>query len=129
MGVMAARRKRKPAWEEPPRVPEPFEGLRALREQIDTGHHRAEIIGGALIVSPVPVFWHQRVCRWLMLSLLEACDANDWFGASAGEIELPPTGDLICPDFMFLRDASIVPDLESPRRLDRVLHAEEATSG
>jgi hypothetical protein len=92
MGVMAARRKRKPAWEELPRVPEPFEGLRDLRERMDTGHHRAEIIDGALIVSPVPVFWHQRVCQWLMLSFLEACDANDWFGDSAGEIELAPGG-------------------------------------
>jgi Uma2 family endonuclease len=128
MGVMAARRKRKPAWEELPRVPEPFEGLRDLRERIDTGHHRAEILGGALIVSPVPVFWHQRVCQWLTLSFLEACDANDWFGDSAGEIELPPTGDLICPDFMILRNASTVPDLESTRPLDRVLLAAEVIS-
>jgi Uma2 family endonuclease len=128
MGVMAARRKRKPAWEELPRVPEPFEGLRDLRERIDTGHLRAEILDGALIVSPVPVFWHQRVCQWLTLSFLEACDANDWFGDSAGEIELPPTGDLICPDFMILRNASTVPDLESTRPLDRVLLAAEVIS-
>ena len=128
MGVMAAERKRKPAWEELPRVPEPFEDLRHLRERIDTGHHRAEIIDGALIVSPMPVFWHQRVCRWLLLSFLEACDANDWFGDSAREIELPPTGDVICPDFMILRDASTVPDLESTRPLDRVLLAAEVIS-
>src|ERR1700744_6786187 len=113
MGVMAARRKRKPAWEELPREPEPFADLPPRAERTDTGHHRAEIIGGALIVSPVPVFWHQRVCRWLMLSLLEACDANDWFGDSAGEIELPSTGDLICPDFMVRRAASLGPDRES----------------
>ena len=128
MGVMAARRKRKPAWEELPRVPEPYEGLRDLRERIDTGHHRAEIIGGALIVSPVPVFWHERVCQWLMRSFLEACDANDWFADGHGEIELPPTGDVICPDFMILRDASTVPDLESTRPLDRVLLAAEVIS-
>lgn len=128
MGVMAARRKRKPAWEELPRVPEPFEGLRDLRERIDTGHHRAEIINGALIVSPVPVFWHERVSRWLVRSFDEMCDANGWFGDSAGEIELPPTGDVICPDFMILRDAATVPDLESTRPLDRVLLTAEVIS-
>ena len=128
MGVMAARRKRKPAWEELPRVPEPFAGLRDLRERIDTGHCRAEIINGALIVSPVPVFWHERVSRWLVRSFDGVCDANDWFGDSAGEIELPPTGDVICPDFMILRDASTVPDLESTRPLDRVLLAAEVIS-
>jgi Uma2 family endonuclease len=125
---MAARRKRKPAWEELPRVPEPFEGLRDLRERIDTGHHRAEIIDGALIVSPIPVIWHEKVCQWLLLSFLEACDANYWFGDSAGEIELPPTVDVICPDFMILRDASTVPDLESTRPLDRVLLTAEVIS-
>lgn len=128
MEVMAAEPKRHPAWEELPRVPEPFGSLRDLRDRIDTGHHRAEIINGALIVSPVPVFWHERVCQWLLLSFLEACTANGWFGDSAGEIELPPTGDLICPDFMILRDASTVPDLVSTRPLDRVLLAAEVTS-
>jgi hypothetical protein len=61
MEVMAAERKQHPAWEELPRVPEPFESLRELRDRLDTGHHRAEIINGALIVSPVAVFWHERV--------------------------------------------------------------------
>jgi Uma2 family endonuclease len=79
-------------------------------------------------VSPMAVFWHERVCRWLVRSLDGVCDANGWFGDSAGEIELPPTGDLICPDFMILRDASTVPDLVSTRPLDHVLLAAEVIS-
>jgi Uma2 family endonuclease len=128
MGVMAARRKRKPAWEEVPPEPVPIRGLRDLRDRIDTGHHRAEVIDGELVVSPMPVFWHEKVCQWLLLSFVEACAASDWFGDTAGEIELPPTGDLICPDLMILRDASTVPDLESLRPLDRVLLAAEVIS-
>ena len=128
MVVMAERLKQKPAWEEVPPEPVPIQDLLDLRDRIDTRDYRAEIIEGQLIVSPVPVFWHQRVCRWLLLSFLEACTANDWFGDCAGEIELPPTGDLICPDFMILREASTVPDLESRRPLDRVLLAAEVIS-
>jgi Uma2 family endonuclease len=128
MGVMAARRKRKPAWKEVPREPAPIQGLLDLRDRIDTGHRRAEVIEGQLVVSPVPVLWHERVCQWLLVSFLEACAASDWFGDTTGEIDLPPTGDLIEPDFMILRDASTLPNLESLRPLDRVLLAAEVIS-
>lgn len=119
MGLMAEQRK--PAREETPQKPAPVKSLRNVRDQLDTGKSRAEILAGELIVSPIPVIWHERVCRWLVRSFEEACDAHDWFGDSAGEIELPPTGDLIEPDFMILRDATTLPDLESLRPLDRVL--------
>jgi Uma2 family endonuclease len=128
MAIMAAPRNRNPAWEEVPQESVPVQDLLDLREQIDTGHCRAEIIEGQLVVSPTPVFWHEKVCQWLVLSFLEACTANDWFSDTAGEIELPPTGDLIEPDLMILRDASTIPDLESRRPLDRVLLAAEVIS-
>jgi Uma2 family endonuclease len=129
MGVMAAaRRKRKPAWQEVPCEPVPVHSLYDLRDQIDTGHHRAEIIDGELVVSPIPVIWHERVCRWLERSFDGACEASDWFPDRAGEILLPPTGDLICPDFMILSDAGTLPELESLRPLDRVLLAAEVVS-
>lgn len=128
MSVMAVRRKRKPAWEEAPREPIPVQSLLDLRDQIDTGHRRAELIEGQLIVSPMPVIWHEQVCRWLERSFDGACEASDWFPDRASEILLPPTGDLICPDFMILRDASTLPRLESLRPLDRVLLAAEVIS-
>jgi Uma2 family endonuclease len=129
MGVMAARRKRTPAWEEVPPEPVPIQKLRDLHDQIDVGPHcRVEIIDGVVVVSPVPVIWHEKACQWLLLSFLEACKANDWFPDSAGEIELPPTGDLIVPDLMILRDPSTLPDFETVRPLDRVLLAAEVIS-
>jgi Uma2 family endonuclease len=128
MAVMAARRKRKPAWEEVPPKPVPIQGLFDLRDQIDTGHRRAEIIEGQLVVSPIPVIWHERVCGWLAHAFHGRCDAHDWFQDRHGEILLPSTGDLIQPDFMILRDGSTLPDLESLRPLDRVLLAAEVIS-
>ncbi len=131
MVVMATRPKRYPGWEEVPPEPVSDEDLRDLRdkrERIDTGHRKSEIISGALLVSPLPVIWHERVCRWLVRSFDGVCDVNGWFGDAAGEIELPPTGDLIEPDFMILRDANTLPDLESLRPLDRVLLVAEVIS-
>src|SRR5579859_1052949 len=128
MGVMAAPRKRTPEWEEVPPEPVPIQSLRNLRDRIEADHRRAEIIDGVVVVSPMPVIWHEKVCHWLVRSFLEACTANDWFPDAAAEIELPPTGDLIEPDFLVLRDASTLPDFESLRPLDRVLLAAEVIS-
>jgi Uma2 family endonuclease len=128
MAVMAARRKTQPVWEELPPEPDPVQDLLDLRNEIDTGHHRAEIIEGQIVVSPTPVFWHEKVCRWLETSFDGVCEANDWFADRAGEIQLPPTGDLIEPDLMILRDPNTIPDLESLRPLDRVLFAAEVIS-
>ena len=128
MAVMATRRKTEPVWEELPPEPDPVQDLLDLRNEIDTGHHRAEVIEGQLVVSPIPVFWHEKVCRWLERSFDGVCETNDWFADRAGEIELPPTGDLIEPDLMILRDPNTIPDLESLRPLDRVLLAAEVIS-
>jgi hypothetical protein len=76
----------------------------------------------------MPVIWHEMVCQWLLRSFLEACVANDWFADTAGEIQLPPTGDLVEPDLMILRDVKTLPRLESLRPLDRVLLAAEVIS-
>jgi Uma2 family endonuclease len=128
MGVMAAERERNPKWEEVPPGPVPIQDLRNLRDRIDTGHSKAEIIDGVLVVSPMPVIWHEEASQWLLLSFLEACTANDWFADTGGEIELPPTGDLIEPDFMILRDRKTLKRYESLRPLDRVLLAAEIVS-
>lgn len=128
MGLMAAERKGNPAWEEVPPEPVPVQDLFDLRQRICTGEYRVEVIDGQVVVSPVPVIWHEKVCQWLLLSFLEACKANGWWEDTYGEIKLPSTGDLIMPDFMVLRDVSALPDLESTRPLDRVLLTAEVIS-
>lgn len=128
MVVMAAPRKRTPAPEEAPPELVPFRDLLDLRDRIDTGKYRSEVIGGAVVVSPMPVLWHEEACQWLLLNFLGTCTANQWFADTAGEILLPETGDLIVPDFMVLRDRRTLPRLESRRPLDRVLLAAEVIS-
>ena len=127
MVVMAAEREN-PAWEEVPPESASFQDLLDLRDGFDTGKCKAEIIGGAVIVSPMPVIWHEEASQWLLLSFLEAITANGWMGDTAGEIQLPPTRDLIAPDFMILRDRKTLPRLERLRPLDRVLLAAEVIS-
>jgi hypothetical protein len=43
------------------------------------------------MVAPMPVIWHERVCRWLVRSFDEICDASDWFPDTAAEIQLVDT--------------------------------------
>lgn len=122
------RRTRQIVWEDVAPDPDPIQELLDLRKQLDTGRCRSEVIEGHLVVSPMPVIWHERVCRWLERALDETCEANDWFPDRAGEIYLPVTRDLIEPDLMVLLDGSTLPDLESRRPLDRVLLAAEVIS-
>jgi Uma2 family endonuclease len=114
----------------PPDVPSEhaIRSLRELRDRIGPDKRRVELIGGRLIVSPTPVIWHERACAWLDNQLRDAAEAKGWFIDRAGEIELPPTGDLIEPDLMVLRDAESLPDLEHTRPLDHVLLVAEVVS-
>jgi len=128
MGVMAAPRERTAFWEEVPPEPVPFQGLLDLYDRLDTGKCRAEVLEGVVVVSPMPVYWHEEVCQWLLLSFLPAFPDNDWGGDTAGEVKLPLTGDLIVPDFMILSGKKTLPRLERFRPLDRVLLAAEVVS-
>lgn len=132
MAVMAAaRRKRKHTWTDVPLEPGAAgdaKDLLELWEQLDTGRRKAEVLDGRLIVSPVAVIWHERVCRWLDHAFNDACEDNGWFPDRGGELYLPATEDLIEPDFLILRDASTLPDLEHRRPLDRVLLTAEVVS-
>lgn len=105
-----------------------IKNLRELRDRIDVGRHRAEIIEGRLVVSPVPVVWHEMACVWLDDQLRDFCRAKGWFVDRGSEIELPPTQDLIEPDLVVLRDAATLPKLTSVRPLDRVILVAEMVS-
>jgi Uma2 family endonuclease len=128
MSVMHVPAGQPPGWSNVPPEPPVVEDLLDLRNRIDTGKRRAEIIEGRLVVSPVPVFWHELVCVWLNTMLQDAGDERNWFIDRHGEIELPPTSDLIEPDLMVLRDPQDVPVLESLRPLDHVLLVAEVIS-
>ena len=128
MEVMHVSAAQPAGWPDVP--PEPFAitSLLELRDRIDTGKRRAEIIEGRLVVSPVPVLWHELVCIWFDDQLRDAARTKGWVIDRAGEIQLPPTSDLIEPDVTVLRDASSLATLESQRPLDHVILVAEVIS-
>jgi Uma2 family endonuclease len=129
MGVMAAEGKRTAKWEEVPPESVSFRRLLDLLDRVDTGKpNKAEVIDEQVVVSPVPVYWHEEVCQWLLLSFLEVCAANDWAPDTVGEIQLPRTRNVFVPDLVILRDKKSLPRLERFRPLDRVLLAAEVIS-
>lgn len=128
MAVMHATRRRKIRQVGVEPDPGAINSLRELRDTISIGRRKAEIIEGRLVVSPVPVLWHQRVCRWLDQQLSVVCEPKGWLPDRDGEIELPPTRDLIQPDLMVIRDEANLPALESTRPLDHVLLVAEVVS-
>jgi Uma2 family endonuclease len=128
MAIMHVPAAQSPGWPKGPPEPVVIQDLLDLRNRIDTGRRRAEIIEGRLVVSPMPVIWHERVCDWLHNQVRDASRERGWFIDRAGEIQLPPTSDLIEPDLMVLSDAEDLPDLESLRPLDHVLLVAEVIS-
>jgi len=74
------------------------------------------------------VLWHELACIWLDDQFRDGCQAKGWVVDRAGEIELPPTTDLIEPDLMILRDLDSLPGLESTRPLDHVALVAEVIS-
>jgi Uma2 family endonuclease len=128
MAVMHVSAAQPPGWPDVPPESAAITSLLELRDRIDTGKRRAEIIEGRLVVSPMPVIWHERVCLWLHDQFRDVSDEKGWFIDRAGEILLPPTSDLVEPDVMVLSDADDLPDLESRRPLDHVLLAAEVIS-
>lgn len=128
MAVMHARRKQPASWPPAPAESGAIDDVRALRDRIDVGGRKAEILEGRLVVSPMPVLWHERACYWLFRGLLGVCDEKGWFPDRGPEIELPPTRDLIEPDLLILRDVAELPRLESLRPLDHVVLVAEVVS-
>lgn len=108
--------------------PDAINSLRELRDAISVGRRKAEIIEGRLVVSPAPVLWHQRTCRWLDLQLSAVCEPKGWLPDREAEIELPPTHDVIQPDLTIVRDAASLPQLEPTRPLEHVPLVAEVVS-
>lgn len=102
--------------------------LRQLRNTISNGTRKAEILEGRLVVSPAPVLWHERACRWLDLQFSGACEPQGWLPDRDGEIELLPPEDVLQPGLMIVGDAASLPQLESVRPLDHVLLVAEVVS-
>jgi Uma2 family endonuclease len=127
MAVMHVPDRQPASWPQP-QERTAIEDLRDLRERVEAGKRRVELIEGRLIVSPTPVLWHEMACIWLDDQFRDACRAKGWMIDRAGEIDLPPTSDVIEPDLMILRDLDSMPRLESTRSLDHVVLVAEVIS-
>jgi Uma2 family endonuclease len=107
---------------------DPIDELLALRESLDFGKCKDEILEGRLIVSPLPVLWHERACQWLYEELRETARAKGWFLSRGAEIELPPTRDRIQPDLTVITDSDQLPMLENLIPVSHVLLVAEVIS-
>jgi Uma2 family endonuclease len=107
---------------------DPIDELLALRDSLDFGKRKDEILEGRLIVSPLPVLWHERVCQWLYEEIRETARAKGWFLSRGAEIELPPTRDRIEPDLTILTDVDQLPMLENVMPVSHVLLVAEVIS-
>jgi hypothetical protein len=66
--------------------------LEALYESLDEiPGHRIELLAGQIVVSPMAVRWHARVCTWLFREFDPACLANGWDQYQNAELRLAPT--------------------------------------
>jgi Uma2 family endonuclease len=107
---------------------DPIGELLALRDSLDFGKCKDEILEGRLIVSPLPVLWHERACQWLFRELLQVSDEKGWFLSRGAEIELPQTRDRIQPDLAVLTDVDQLPMLENVMPVSHVLLVAEVIS-
>jgi Uma2 family endonuclease len=107
---------------------DPIDELLALRDSLDFGKCKDEILEGRLIVSPLPVLWHELACQWLFRELLPVSDEKGWFLSRGSEIELPRTRDRIEPDLTILTDIDQLPMLENVMPVSHVLLVAEVIS-
>lgn len=66
---MHAPRKRRIRQLDAPQDPGTVDDLLRFRERFGFDHRRDEIIEGLLVVSPLPIHWHEKMCRLLEQSL------------------------------------------------------------
>jgi Uma2 family endonuclease len=107
---------------------DPIDDLLALRDSLDFGKRKDEVLEGRLIVSPLPVLWHEMACQWLYEQVRSACAEKGWFPSRGAEIELPPARDRIEPDLAILTDIGKLPMLENVIPVSHVLMVAEVIS-
>lgn len=95
-------------WSTAPAEDDDARALQELEElfwTLDYGpRHRVELLEGRIAVSPKPAYWHERVVIWLIRAFDAACEANGWQPTAGADLPLPPTGDIIEPDYLIVED-------------------------
>ena len=103
--------------------------LEELYWTLDYGpRHRVELLEGRIEVRPKPAYWHERVVIWLVRSFDPVCEANGWQPTAGADLPLPPTSDIIQPDYLIVRDPDAFPNEGSIVPSDQVLLVAESCS-
>jgi Uma2 family endonuclease len=110
-------------------VDDPQAEIEELFWRLDLGpRRRVELLEGQIVVSPKPVFWHERVVTWMILQFVSACDANGWQQTPGADLRLPPTREIIEPDYVIIKDLDACSDNDSEVPLDQILLVSEIVS-
>jgi Uma2 family endonuclease len=106
-----------------------LEELEELFWTLDYGpRHRVELLEGRIAVSPKPAYWHERVVIWLVRAFDPVCEANGWQPTAGADLPLPPTSDIIEPDYLIVRDPDAFSNERSVVPSDQVLLVAEICS-
>jgi Uma2 family endonuclease len=110
-------------------IDDPQAELEELFWKLDLGpRRRVELLEGQIVVSPKPVFWHERVVTWLIRQFMSVCDASGWQQTPGADLVLPATREIIEPDHLIIKDINACSDGESEVPLDQILLVSEVCS-
>jgi Uma2 family endonuclease len=110
-------------------IDDPLAELEELFWKLDLGpRHRVELLEGRIVVSPKPVFWHERAVMWLLRHFDSACAAHGWEQTPGADLVLPQTRDIIEPDHIVVKDPDTFSNAESVVPIGHVLLVSEVVS-
>ena len=108
------------------------EALAELEElfwKLDLGpRHRIELLEGQIVVSPKAAYWHERVVTWLGRRFDSVCVTNGWEPTPGIDLVLSPTGNIVQPDYMIVRDPNAFSNKNCVVPIDQVLLVSEICS-